>query len=207
TEFNEVCGTDFWLIPFWWNRLLQDLTFTEKLAVRWEELRATKLQQQVVHAYIDSVYAVLNAESQQRNFKAWNVLNKYVWPNYFIGFNFQDEVNWLKTWVTQRLGWLDQNIPLLITDTESETYTEGAVKVYPNPFSTKANFEYTLLKPGEVSIRIFDHLGRTVTEDMTEYKEAGTFIYSWETYASNGLYYYSVQQGREILGIGKLSKK
>lgn len=207
TEFNEICKNDYWLIPFWWSRFLEDLSFSEKLALRWQELRTTKFQKQVIHAYIDSVAGVLNEESQQRNFQAWNVLNKYVWPNYFIGSSFQAEVNWLKGWVTQRLDWLDQNMPLLITDTEKELASESTVSVFPNPFSAKTNFEYTLRNPGQVSIRIFDPVGRTVMENSIQYEEAGTFNYSWETYASTGLYYYSVQQGTEILGNGTLNKK
>jgi hypothetical protein len=206
-DFNTVCNDDYWLIPFWWKRLLQDVTFTEKLAARWTALRASKLQKQVIHAYIDSVASVLNEESQQRNFKAWNVLNKYVWPNYFIGSSFQSEVDWLKGWVGERLDWLDQNMPLLITDVGEDVEPDEGVSVFPNPFSNQISFEYRLERPGSVTLRIFDSLGRVVLEDNVHHDTTGSFVYSWQANGTNGLYFYSFQQGTYPLGNGKISKK
>ncbi|NOS92213.1 MAG: CotH kinase family protein [Cyclobacteriaceae bacterium] len=106
-KFNEICGNDYWLVPFWWERLLQDPAFKNKLAFRWQTLRAGTLKTSTVLTYIDSVATVLNVESQQRNFQRWPVLGQYEWPNYFIGATFQEEVNWLKNWVTERMNWLD----------------------------------------------------------------------------------------------------
>jgi TQXA domain-containing protein len=62
---------------------------------------------------------------------------------------------------------------------------------YPNPFnpSTKINFE--LADAGNVSIKIFDNLGREVATLVNEYKDAG--YYTIDFNASNlpsGLYYY-----------------
>ena len=206
-DFNNICNQDFWLIPFWWNRLLQDDAFTEKLAARWTELRATKFQESVIHAYIDSVASVLNAESQQRNFKAWNVLSRYVWPNYFIGSSFQAEIDWLRAWVSQRLDWLDQSMPLLVTAIGEETESGDNVKVFPNPFSTQVTVEYSLQKPGLINLRIFDSLGGAIHSVKINHDSPGTFTYLWKAEGSSSLYYYYVQQGSTILGNGKLSKK
>jgi hypothetical protein len=38
--FNNMCPDDYWLIPFWWKRLLQDPAFSAKVAARWAELRS-----------------------------------------------------------------------------------------------------------------------------------------------------------------------
>lgn len=206
TEFNSICGSDYWLIPFWWSRLLQDEAFTEKLSARWFELRATKFQKQVIHAYIDSVATVLNVESQQRNFQAWNVIGKYIWPNYYIGYSFLDEVNWLKGWVSQRVDWLDQNMPLLVTST-GDPLTEQSVNVYPNPFSARTDFQYTVHEPGTVRIRVFDHLGRAVMESAAVHDQGGTYVHSWNANVAMGLYYYSVHRDNALLAAGKLTKK
>lgn len=206
-DFNNLCSSDFWLIPFWWKRLLQDSAFSVKVASRWTELRATTFQEANIHSYIDSVASVLNAESQQRNFQAWNVLNKYVWPNYFVGPSFQSEVNWLKGWVSQRLDWLDQAMPLLVTAIAEENKTGEIVDVFPNPFSTEVHFQYKIQKPGSVRFRIFDSLGRTINSVKVDHDSPGTFSYAWQTESSSGFYYYFVQQGSTILGNGKFSKK
>jgi hypothetical protein len=156
-KFNELCGNDYWLIPFWWDRLLQDPAFQNKLGQRWQSLRATTLKTSYVHSYIDSVATVLNTESQQRNFQRWPVLGQYVWPNYYVGQTFQDEVNWLKTWVSQRMDWLDLNMPYYDPTTGVEPF-ESTV-VYPNP--NKGNFmiDLNLNDAGFVQIEIINSLG------------------------------------------------
>jgi len=49
--------------------------------------------------------------AQQRNFQKWNILGTYVWPNYFIGNSYADEIQILKTWISGRLNWMDANMP------------------------------------------------------------------------------------------------
>ena len=49
-------------------------------------------------------------DAQQRNFQQWPTLGTYVWPNYYVGNTYQDELNFFKTWIGDRLVWLDNNI-------------------------------------------------------------------------------------------------
>jgi len=185
---------------------MQDPAFDTKLAARWAELRATTLQKSEINGYIDSVYTLLNAEAQQRNFKAWKVLGNYVWPNYYIGASFTDEVNWMKQWISQRIDWLDQYMPLQITDVETESVS-GHVTASPNPFSSDVNFTYTLQRPGEVNLRIFDSMGRTVNSASIEHASPGEYTYTWNAHSQQGMYFYQVRQGVSKLGSGKLSKR
>ena len=110
-DFNEICSEEFWLTPFWWKRLLEDSAYSEQLAVRWAELRNTQLATDQVVGHIDSVATLLNEEAQARNFTRWPILGEYVWPNAFVGETYQEEVDWMKDWVTRRLSWLDENLP------------------------------------------------------------------------------------------------
>ncbi len=157
-NFNEVCGGDYWLIPFWWNRLLQDPAFQNKLGFRWQKLRSGALKTATILSYIDSVSTVLNVESQQRNFQRWPVLGQYVWPNYYIGQTFQDEVNWLKDWITQRMAWLDLNMPIYVTGVES---FQTSV-VYPNPSQGNFIVEVSTKESGIVQLEIINTLGSVV---------------------------------------------
>ena len=34
----------------------------------------------------------------------------YIWPNSFIGNNYDQEINFLKIWIENRLIWLDDSI-------------------------------------------------------------------------------------------------
>ena len=42
-----------------------------------------------------------------KNFQIWDVLGNYVWPNYFVGQTYDEEVVYLKTWINDRLLWMD----------------------------------------------------------------------------------------------------
>lgn len=159
-KFNTICGGDYWLIPFWWDRLLQDPTFQSRLGQRWQALRATSLKTSYVHSYIDSVATVLNTESQQRNFLRWPVLGQYVWPNYYVGQTFQDEVSWLKNWVSQRMNWLDLNMPAYIPITGVEPF--GSTLVYPNPNQGTLMVEVSVKHESKVQIEIINLVGGKV---------------------------------------------
>lgn len=203
TNFNSVCPQDSWLIPFWWNRLYQDKEYRNRLAARWSELRAGVYSNQKIQAYIDSVFMVLNSESAYRNFQRWPVLGQYVWPNYYIGSTFQDEVNWLKTWITNRMQWLDNNMPSLVTSIENST---GSFSVYPNPFIRELQLEYTLTTGGQFSITVIDPTGRRISTQTETRAEAGTYHYELETSAlPAGVYFYQARFGTEIHS-GKLVK-
>jgi hypothetical protein len=206
TSFNTICPQDYWLIPFWWNRLNQDVGYRNKMAARWAQLRADKLQTSKITNYIDSVYTVLNVESQQRNFVRWPVLGTYVWPNYYVGSSFQDEVNWLKQWVTNRLNWMDNNMPKLITDV-AESLSDFTVSAFPNPFEENIVVEYTLTNPARFTIEVFDLMGKSVTTHGESRDQPGTYQLSIPAQGfSAGVYYYRANSGTATPVAGKVVK-
>lgn len=106
-EVNTSCGDNN---PFWFERLLDDTTYQNSLKCRWEYLRENTLHKDSLYMFIDYTVLYLN-DAQQRNFQRWDILGNYVWPNYFIGNTYAEEVQFLKTWISSRLSWIDQNIP------------------------------------------------------------------------------------------------
>lgn len=110
-KFNERCSADFWLVPFWWDRLLQDPAFVTKLKTRWGELRATSLSNTAFLGKISDYEATLkNAGAVESNFQKWDILSIYVWPNNFIGNSYNAEIDYLENWITTRAAWLDTAI-------------------------------------------------------------------------------------------------
>lgn len=205
TNFNTICPQDFWLIPFWWNRLNQDGVYRSKMAARWAELRADKFQTNRITGYIDSVYMVLNAESQQRNFQRWPVLGQYVWPNYFVGSSFLEEVNWLKSWVTNRLNWMDANMPQVITG--AGEFADFTVSASPNPFNQEITIEYTLIIPATFSIELFDSMGRAINTTSESRLQSGTYTLSIPAQQlPAGMYYYRATAGSGFPIAGKVVK-
>ncbi|MBK9013270.1 MAG: CotH kinase family protein [Saprospiraceae bacterium] len=55
---------------------------------------------------VDSLETMLQ-EPAQRNFVRWPTLNEYVWPNPVITGSYQGEVDRMRTWLTNRLAWMD----------------------------------------------------------------------------------------------------
>ena len=104
-------GTNGWVQGkiTWFDRLLQDTTYQNKLKCRWEYLRDRSFHQDSLFTFIDSVALYLD-DAKQRNFQKWPILGTYVWPNYYVGNTYQDELNFFKTWIGDRLIWIDNNI-------------------------------------------------------------------------------------------------
>lgn len=206
SDFNKVCGGDTWLIPFWWNKLMIDANFSQKVSNRWATMRQGKFKTETIHAYIDSVANALNLEAQQRNFQRWpNTMGTYVWPNYFVGPTYQSEVNWLKSWISQRLTWLDDNIPELITGIET-SHDRHQGTAFPNPFSETTFVEYELAKPARVRIEVIDHLGRIV-DKMETFEDAGKRAFIVGASLAPGSYSYVIRANRIQNSAGRLLKR
>jgi len=113
-QFNERCPDDMWLIPFWWEKLLQDPVFVMRLKERWGSLRGNAFSDSAVLAQIDAYTKVLDdADIINQNFRIWPVLGEFVWPNNFVGNTYGEEVSYLKSWLEDRLTWLDTEIEKL----------------------------------------------------------------------------------------------
>lgn len=212
TSFNSICPQDYWLIPFWWNRLNQDGHYRSELAARWVSMRSNKFETTNIIAYIDSVYNVLNTvlpgetkSAQQRNFETWPVLGQYVWPNYYVGSSFIDEVNWLKNWVTNRMNWLDVNMPSVITEV-NEVSESIKVAAFPNPFQKEITFEYSLNEAGTFEIKLFNLLGQMILTTHESHTEAGRYHLTMKTETlPAGSYYYKSTSGTDFIS-GKIIK-
>ena len=111
-KFNERCLGDYWNVPFWWNRLLEDEKFVGKLKDRWNQLRLNILSDNNIITLIEEQYSFLNNETDiiNRNFNKWKIFGIYIWPNSFIGNNYYEEIDFLKNWIKERTKWLDESI-------------------------------------------------------------------------------------------------
>ena len=107
-KFNERCPGDTWQVPFWWGRFLQDPAYISQLKSRWEELRGSTFSEAAMLSKIDTYTLELNnAKAIDRNFRKWKILGHYIWPNYYVGNNYEDENKYLKEWIENRLRWMD----------------------------------------------------------------------------------------------------
>ena len=115
SSFNEGWKTDGWLIytnrvPFWWDKLLKDKNFRQKLVKRWQALRRDELATSRLLDEINRTAKYLS-EAQKRNFQRWPVLGRRVFGNPTWGLpTYQQEVEEMKRWLQARLTWMDKHI-------------------------------------------------------------------------------------------------
>jgi len=110
-EYNNYYGGDLWLVPFWWEKLIQDPKFRSAARARWSELRASVFRTDRLMEQIDEQVAFLKAEGAvARNYERWPVIGVPLPFNSFVGQSYDEEVVYLKTWLTNRLIWMDQQI-------------------------------------------------------------------------------------------------
>ena len=65
---------------------------------------------------------------------------------------------------------------------------------YPNPFNPGTLIKYTLSAGGNVSLKIYDSLGREIFSLVDEYKQAGTYeVKFYSEQLSSGIYFYRLQ--------------
>lgn len=189
--------SDGFQIPFWWQKLMQDSTFTSRVYARWRELRANVLEISRVHAYLDSMAAYID-EAQKRNFARWPILGTYVWPNAFIGQTYAEELNYLKDWLNLRMLWMEARIPGQPSSVgESNGFAPEDFMLeqnYPNPFNPATTIAFHLPRRGRVSLKIIDVAGREVMTLIDDDLKAGRHeaLFEAQGFAS-GVYFYRLQ--------------
>jgi CotH kinase protein len=204
-KFNSSCPEDGFQIPFWWSRLLEDPSFSKKLSARWMFLRNNFFRTPTVLNYVDSVSSVLKLESEERNFQKWPILGTYVWPNYFVGNSYDEEITWMEQWIANRMTWLDQNIPLLVTDVH-EAPQVFSIQAFPNPFSDEISFTYEIAVPGTVRIDLYDVMGNGIQGVIQSQESPGKYKLTFPVNAASGLYFYRALSGNSVV-VEKLIKR
>jgi hypothetical protein len=203
-QFNYVCDNDFWLVPFWWEKLLQDPVFSNEIKCRWKFLRENTLHKDTIFQWIDKQVVTLN-ESQTRNYVRWPILGKYVWPNRYQWATYNEEITYLKNWLQLRLTWLDENLPGkckgLVTDNPAR------IIVYPNPTTQTVNMFFKDFENKNVTAHIFDLMGKKVAEVTQFYDGQPLSLDLNKVYCRNGLYFLQIYVDNKLISTQRIIKK
>lgn len=202
-DFGALCPNDGFQVPFWWDRLLQDTNYANRLRCQWEYFKTNILSLNNINNYLDSMAVYLN-EGQQRNFVQWPILGVYVWPNPQTPATYQGEINNLKQWILNRWNWLDANIPgnCYSIGVPEGPVVSNSVMVYPNPFGSSFNVEFYLSRDAEVKIELYNGMGQLVKlVDAKEYAwgENNIFISLEGVELSNGIYLLKISSGSNVV--------
>jgi photosystem II stability/assembly factor-like uncharacterized protein len=70
---------------------------------------------------------------------------------------------------------------------------------YPNPFNPSTTIEFALPKSAYITLRVYDLLGRQVSELVNQNLSPGTYIRHWDARGlASGLYFYRLQAGEFV---------
>ncbi|NLT04280.1 MAG: T9SS type A sorting domain-containing protein [Bacteroidales bacterium] len=156
-------GGDDYAMPFWWDKFRLDPYFNSELKKSWNRWTNKYLNASYLGQFIDSCATVIY-DAQKRNFQTWNILNTYLWPNNYVGGTYANEINYLKTWLNDRISWMDSQIQVLEelpTNVTAPTLPMDLITT-PNPFTSEVTFRYNLGTASKVRIAIYDMMGRVV---------------------------------------------
>ena len=67
---------------------------------------------------------------------------------------------------------------------------------YPNPFNPTTTISYQIPKAGNVTIKIFDCLGREIKTLVDEFKQQGFYSINFDaSHLASGIYFYQLKAG------------
>lgn len=157
--------------PRWWARFLEDPYYRDRLKCRYDSLRQTVLSTEAILHYVDST-GLLLSESADRNYDLWPILSRYVWPNFYIGDTYQDELNYLKEWLIGRLEWMDANMPGECLPVSSiENINRKDLVLSPNP--AKGSFS---MRIANVDLQQFDLRINNVNGVLVKEQKAISYV-------------------------------
>jgi hypothetical protein len=150
-------------IPFWWERLISDPYFSGCLKCRWLELREGSLHTDSINNQIDLLVSDLG-DAVSRNFKAFQTIGSYIWPNSFNGETYEEEVEHLKAWITERSLYIDQNLPGECLPAANRIVKSSgfSANIYPNPGIGQINLELQNPENRPLSLGVYNITGQLV---------------------------------------------
>ncbi|MBR5170909.1 MAG: CotH kinase family protein [Muribaculaceae bacterium] len=99
------------LIPFWWYRMNIDKVYVADRKARWAQWREANLQYDRFMATVDSLAnEVTCCGAEARNTQAWPRWGTWLWPNYFVANSYEEEITFMKEWITERIAWMDAQL-------------------------------------------------------------------------------------------------
>jgi hypothetical protein len=82
---------------------------------------------------------------------------------------------------------------------EQQPLTYRLMQNYPNPFNPNTTIRYQIPKQGQVTLRVFDMVGREVATLVNRVEEPGDRSVTFDASGlSSGMYYYRLQAGRYV---------
>jgi hypothetical protein len=183
----------------WWARLMQDADYVKLVKWRYSVLRAGPFNSDSIMTYLDNNQALLG-NAIDRNFERWPILDQYVWPNSYIGYTYDNEMDFLKTWISDRLDWMDTKWMIPLNNGNTESVASNNFLVYPNPFHSTINLSFSPSGIDDMTIEIFNLQGqKTLSQIFKPSANSPTELSLENINLPAGIYLLQVHQSGRLL--------
>jgi hypothetical protein len=204
STYKDGASTSGWIfiqddgyIPTFWSKLWSDPRFKYRVKLKWQELRTNKLSTANINNFIDSC-AVLLSLSQVRNFSQWPILGLFLWretAGYQYRNTYEKEVAYLKTYMTNRMAWMDtelNKVAVVPLSTDDTFAGNSLVKLYPNPAT-----DYLVIDTGNENIsiekiQIYSNTGALMQTAGFASAGSGIVKINLNSHLGNGLYHLKI---------------
>ncbi len=188
-DYCDGWRTDTWAIyqpcngpdyPFWWDRFFQDTSYTAQLKCKYINYRNNELSNANLFAKVDSLVNKIGTAATNRNYNKWPILGTYVWPNNYVGNTYAEEIDSLKSYLTQRLNWMDNNMPgkvCQVTPLAASWLPIENMLVYPTICKDYINIKYATNNSFTRTIKIYSLDGvlqKTMETNFSPYQDKVT---------------------------------
>ena len=115
-------------VPFYWHRMMSDEAFVLNVKQRWQKYRAGNYSDERLFATVDSLANLLiDGGAADRNERAWGMFYRSnIWPLPYYATSYEDALDYLKSWIRQRLAFMDKSLRLpRVIETAPITISDG----------------------------------------------------------------------------------
>ncbi len=203
--------------PPFWKKLWFDPAFKETLANTWFDYRSGPLKTERLLAFVDSLANYLS-EAQDRNFQKWPILGEEIWRSPAGARQrdtYQKEVEYMKDYLVEHMAWMDDELYYFTSVDDIQHGSQHAslqIQTFPNPTRGAASFQFSVDKPGDVAIKIYNILGRQVAELTQPFKQKGIHMLAWDgrdwfgESPATGLYFVELHINNKLAAKSKFLK-
>ena len=109
-----------------------------------------------------------------------------------VNFTPDDVRRGFDTIVKEALFWINSQNAVSVKDDLNVPADYSLSQNYPNPFNPSTKIKFSIPRKGQVSLKVFDILGKLVTILVDHNLEVGNYEYEFKTdHLSSGVYFYS----------------
>jgi len=204
-QVNADLGNDYWQIPFWWQNLMEDSYFVDRMKCRFEDLRENQLSDERINAVTDSLINFLGT-ALDRNFDRWPVLGEWVWPNYYVGSTYESEISWMRNWITERTRHLDFVLPGDCITNLPSISKDFDLRIFPSPFAERLTVQVQSESYRNYNFLLYNLNGQIVLNTTISATIGLNTVEVSGGDLRSGVFIYKLFDGTTELSVGKIVK-